>query len=290
MGITLSGAPRGEQTIGYQNGVRVTALVPPKPVTLPSIYGAGAGGGGAPQVYAPKLDVAAISAKARAAAEGAVNPFYTKQLTDFLAKQAAQKQQQQTQYQTNIKNMEDTLKQTLEQNAITGARTGEDVAQNIAEVNQTADEFQTDTGQDFDQARLEVARQASTGGLGAQKTEGAQAARNTQESRQVQKFQTAKQEQELFKSRTFDDLARSGKLAKEGTEKGKAAAKFDLDSYIQNAGFVEKETRNQLEQQRLQAIGQEQGNQSKLLFNQYLAGISDPAKYEAAVRTYGGAF
>lgn len=259
---------------------------------LPSIYSGGGGrGGGAPApVYAPKLDVAAVSARARAAAEGAVNPFYTKQLNDFLAKQAFQRQTQKTQYETNVKNMEDQLKNTLEQNEITKTRAGEDVAENIAEVNQTADEFQTDTGQAFDEARLEQARNVSTGGLGQQQVAGTQQARNTQETRQVQKFKQAKEQQELFKTRTFDDLARSGKLASEKTTEGKKQAKFDLDTYLQNTEFEEKETRNALEQQRLEAIGREQGNQAKLLFNQYLAGISNPAQYQAAVQTYGGAF
>jgi hypothetical protein len=256
---------------------------------LPSIYGGGGGGAPAP-VYAPKLDIAGVYAKARSAAEGAVNPFYTKQLNDFLAQQGAQKQQQQTQYETNIKNLEDQLKNTLEQNDITKGRTTEDVAQNEAQIAQTADEFQTDTGQQFDQSRLAAARGASTGGLGQQQLETGQQARNTQETRQTQQFQQKKQEQELFKTRTFADLARSGTLAGEATTKGKAAAKFDLDSYIQNAGFTEQNKRNELEQNRLQAVGQEQGNQSKLLFNQYLSGISNPAQYQAALQTYGGSF
>lgn len=290
MGIQLNSRTPGTTAQYSGTGAnRALYYAPPPPTPpLPSIYPPG-GGTPAP-VYAPRLDIAAVSAKARAAAEGAVNPFYTKQLTDFLAQQAAQKQQRQTIYETNVKNLEDTLKNTLEGNEITKTRTGEDVAANIAEVNQTADEFQTDSGQEFDANRLDLARSVTGGGLGAQKLEKAKESRNTTESRQVQKFQTAKANQELFKTRSFDDLARSGVLAGEATEKGKAAEKFDLDSYIQDSEFVEKNKRNELEQSRLQAISQEQGNQAKLLFNQYLAGIKDPAKYQAAIQTYSGAF
>ena len=271
-----------------QYSVLNTPQAPKSPTSIPSLYGGG--GGAPPQVYAPKLDIAATQAKARAAAEGAVNPYYTKVLGDFLARQAAERARTQTQYETNTKNLDDNLANTLEGNEQTKTRTGEDVATNIAEVNQTADEFQTDSGQEFDQARLEIARQASTGGLGAQKTEGATKTRNTQEGRQVQKFEVAKQQQELFKTRTFEDLAKSSELAKTNTEKGKKQAKFDLDSYIESADFEEKAQRNSLEQDRLQAVAREQGNQGKLLFNQYLAGISNPAQLQAAVGTYGGSF
>src|SRR5688572_10914726 len=59
--------------------------------------------GGPTYVRPPSLDIAATQAKARAEAEGAVNPFYTKQLNDFLAQQAAQRQRQQTAYDTAVK-------------------------------------------------------------------------------------------------------------------------------------------------------------------------------------------
>jgi hypothetical protein len=259
---------------------------PPPTQTLPSLYGAGGGG----QVYAPKLDIAAVSAKARAAAEGAVNPYYTKQLNDFLAQQAANRQHEQEQYQTNVTNLDDQFKNTQEQNALTQQRTAEDVAKNQADINLNTDQFQTDSGNQFAKDRLKIAQQASTGGLGAQQTEGAQFDRNTAEGRQAAKFQDARAQQDLFKSRTFADLAKSTEQAGIATDKSKKQAKFDLDTYIQNAGFDEQNQRNSLEQQRLEAVGKEQANQSKLLFNQYLSGITDPAKLQAAAQTYGGSF
>lgn len=290
MGASLSGTGRAETNIGYANGTRVTAALPPAPKTLPSIYDGAGGGAAVAKVYAPKLDVAAINAKARASAEGAVNPWYTLQLNNFLAEQSAQKQQQQTRYDTNVKNLEDTLKNNLEQNDITRGRTGEDVATNIAGVNQAADEFQTDSGQDFDKARLDLARTASTGGLGAQKVAEQQAGRNTQEGRQVQKFEKAKQEQELFKTRTFDDLARSGKLAGESTEKGKTAAKFDLDSYLQNAAFDETNQRNTLEKGRQSDIEAKSQSYARDAYNEYIRNIADPAQRLAGAQQYGSSF
>lgn len=247
-----------------------------------------------PIVRPPKLDFAAVQAKARADAEGAVNPYYTKQLNDFLAQQAARRQQQQTQYETSVKNLEDQLSNTIAGNEITKGRTTEDMAQNVADINQSADIFQTDTGTAADANRIaqarELAQSGLTGGLGAQQAETAQTQRNTAEKRQEQEFQKNRTQQELFKTRTFEDLARSGELATKATEKGKTAAKFDLDAFIQGQGFEEQRTRSSLEADRLQAISREQGNRSKLAFNQYLANIRDPQQLLLASQIYGGAF
>lgn len=244
-------------------------------------------------VKPPALDLAALQAKARADAEGAVNPYYTKLLNDFLTQQSAQKAQQQAQYDTNIKNLDDQLAETLKTNEITGKRTTEDVGQNMADINQNADIFQTDSGQAADAARIAQARGLAqsglTGGVGAQQQEAATAASNTGEKRQEQQFQHQRQAQELFKTRTFEDLARSGELATKSTEKGKKAAKFDLDSFIEGQGFNEQNQRSSLEQQRLGAVQQEQGNRAKLALNEWLAKIRDPAQLLAASQIYGGA-
>lgn len=264
------------------------------PKTVPSIYGASGGGAPAP-VYAPKLDVASINAQARTAAEGAVNPFYTKQLNDFLAQQSAQKLQQQTQHDTNIQNLQDTLKNTLDANALTQTRTGEDAALKQQQTNTANDQNQVDTGNQFETDRLAAAKAQATAGVlgtgaGNRATGVATGARNTTEDRQNQAFQQTRDQTELFKTRTFADLAKSGELATTSENKGEKQANFDLDSYIKNAAFTEQDQRNKLEEARLQRIGQETGSQAKLLFNKYLAGISNPAQYEAAVRTYGGSF
>lgn len=270
---------------------RIQSVAPPAPPqTLPQTY--------APTVPTvpkpPRLDIAATQAKARADAEGAVNPYYTKQLNDFLAQQAAQRQQQQTTYDTGIKNLEDQLSQTLETNKVTGERTTADVAQNQADINQNADIFQTDSGTAADAARIAQAKQLAqaglTGGLGAQQKEATATQRNTAEARQEQEFQKNRNEQELFKIRTFEDLARSGEYAAKSTEKGKAAAKFDLDSFIQNLGFEEKAARDKLEIERQNEILSKTQQMQSNAYRQYLAGIRDPAQLVAAQQLYGGSF
>ncbi len=279
----------GKNTIKSYYDKYVEANTPAeKARKIASIYGDG--GGGAAPVYAPKLDIAAINAKARKQAEGAVSPFYTKLLNDFLSQQSFNKKQQQSLYDTNVKNIQDTLDQQLETNKLTGERTTQDVAQNEAEIAQNADEFQVDSGQAFDQARLEQAKGSTTGGLGQQKIQQVQAARNTEESRQVQKFQVAKQQQQLFKSRTFEDLSRSTDTATKGAGKAKAAAKFDLDNYIKTAGFTEKNKRNDLELSKQQDITNKAQGYAKDAFNKYITNIANPAQRVAAAQQYGGSF
>lgn len=275
---------------GFPNNV-VSAATPKLPASVPTP---------APQpavpavVRPPKLDYAAVQAQARQSAENAVNPYYTKQLNDFLSQQATQRQQKQQEYEFGVQNLQDQLKQTLEGNKIQQGRTTEDVAQNQADINQQADIFQTDTGQAADAARIAQARQLAqsglTGGMGSQQQEAAATQRNTVEKRQEQQFQQQRQQQELFKTRTFEDLARSGELATQARQKGEKAAKFDLDSFIKNQGFETEAKKATLESQRQSQVLQEQQNQARLAYNQYLARIRDPAQLAAAASLYGGSF
>lgn len=263
--------------------------------TNPTLNGTSSGTGVPPPVYAPKLDIASVNARARSQAEGAVNPFYTKQLNDFLAQQAELKRQQEEQYTTNIQNYQDALKNTTEANAIAGTRAAEDSATKQTAINTANDQNQVDTGTQFEDARLAAAKQQAVGGTlgtgaGNNQTTAQTTNRNTTEGRQNDAFQIQRDQQEQFKSRTFEDLARSTSLATSAEGKSEKQAKFDLDNYIKGTAFTEQNKRNELEQSRLERIASEQRNQAKLLFNNYLAGISNPAQYEAAVRTYGGAF
>ncbi len=243
------------------------------------------------EVYAPKLDFAAINAQARQSAENAVNPYYTKALNDFLAQQSAQRQRQESQFSTNISNIDDNLKQTLESNAITKDRTAADTALAQGQINTAADQAQVDSGDQFEEERLAQARDLAQAGVlgsgaGTRKTSKAIAGRNTGEQRQGEQFQEERNKQELFKTRTFEDLARSGELASAGAEKGKKQAKVDLDAYIQDLSFDETNQRNALEEKRLGAIANEQDSQSKLLINNFINSISDPAQRQAAFQAY----
>lgn len=240
------------------------------------------------QTYAPNLDFASINSRARAQAENAVNPYYTKQLTDFLTQQGVQKAQTQAQSATDIQNLKDTLTNTLQGNDITGARTTQDVAQNEAQINQTADQFQTDSGQKFATDRLALAKASSGGGLGAQTEENAQLARDTTEKRQEQTFQQNRDAQELSKARTFEDLARSGAQATTGEAKGEKQSQVDLANFIQNQGLDLTTKQNQLETQKQSDILAKSKEVSGTLVQNFINSISNPAQRQAALQAYGG--
>lgn len=246
------------------------------------------------QAYAPPIDYNAIYNKANAQAQEAVNPLYTKQLNDFLAQQAAKKRQNEEQSQANITNLEDTLKNTLASGEIAKTRSAEDTATNIGEINTAADQFQTDTGQQFDASRItqaeDLAKSGLTGGLGAQQAESSTLARNTTEGRQEQKFQNSRTAQELSKARNFEDISRAGELASQTKEKGVKQEKFDLASFIENQGFETNLKKTELEGQRLLAVLQKQSTIGKGLVANFIAAISDPAQRDAATRAYSGLF
>lgn len=287
------------QGTGTNPGIRLTPAVPavrpstPPPVDPYAALQAEIDRANQP-VYAPRLDIAAVNAQARKAAAGAVNPFYTKTLNDFLTQQAQEKAFQEQQNATNVKNLQDQLTQTTAANAVTGQRAGENAATSTANTNTAADQYQTDQGTATDQARIDLARKQAEAGLSGgvaagQQLEGTTAA-NTAEARQGEQFQQQRDQANLLKNRTLEDITTSNANATTAEQKGEAQAKFDLDKYIAGNITATKNERNTLEQQRLQAIQSETQNQAKLAFSKYLAGISNPAQYVAALNTYGGAF
>lgn len=245
------------------------------------------------KVYAPKLDIASLNAQARASAENAVNPYYTKVLNDFLGQQAIKKQEEQQQTDMNIKNAQDALKNATEGNAISGQRTSEDAALKQADINNQSDIYQTDQGKQFDVAnRTQAVNLAKSGlttsGLGQGQTADAIAQRDTTETNQSDQYQQSRDQAALLKSRSLDDLLRSNELATTAEGKTETQAKFDLDKFIQGQAADAQNQRNALEEQRLSRVASETQNQSKLAFNNWLSKISNPAQYNAAIQTYGG--
>lgn len=234
------------------------AYQPPRPASVYSPTLTNYGYSAPPQNYAvappppiPRPDISGLQAQARQAAEGAVNPYYTKLLNDFLAEQGGRKQQEQTSYEMTVKqleeanalkqkNLEDTskfkqktledvlgmnlrlyeqaLSQTLKENELTKGRTIEDVGTEKANINQQADIFQTQTGTEGDAQRIAIARETAarglTGGLGAQAQESQTTQRNTAEKLQEEQFTQARTEKDLFQNRTLEDLMKSGELAR----------------------------------------------------------------------------
>lgn len=249
----------------------------------------------AQNAVAPPLNLSSIYNQASSKAQANVNPYYTKQLNDFVAQQAQDKALQQQQTQMNIQNLQTQLQNTLQGNSITQARTGQDVLQQEQQIGQKADQVQQDQGTQFDQARIAQAKQLAsqgltTSGLGEQQVQGSQDTRNIQEQRQTADTQQQLQQQELLKTRTFEDLARSGELATQSEGTGETQANFDLNKFIQGQSSSLQQQTQSLEQQRLQAVSTQTQQQAKLLVNQFIQSISNPAQRQAAAQVYGGAF
>lgn len=188
---------------------------------------------------APRLlsyDYAGNAAKARQQAAGAVNPIYQKKLNDYLGQATTNQQRQTEDYNTTISNYDNAYNQLLQNNDISRARTTQDTQNNVDQINNQSDQYQQDSGTNFDQSRLALLRgtQDAGQGLGAQQVAQQQQQRNTQEGRQAQSFAQSKDQQQLLKARTFEDLARAADTGKQQTDQGKTVAKTAFDRYLQD--------------------------------------------------------
>lgn len=242
---------------------------------------------------AANFDVGGNFAGAYKTAQANTNPLYEKYLNQFLEQQTLQKQAQQHTFDVTNTNLDTALKQTQEANATTQERTGQDVALNEADIANKQDQFQTDSGTQNTADRLALAKDNSasglTGGLGAQKLETQAAQHGTVEARTGEASQQKTDAQELFKARTFEDLATSNKQAGEKTTSGKANAQFDLDNYLALAKNAEDQYRTKSAADEQQAILEEQQRIAKNNFESYLTTLSDPVRAATAAK-YAGSF
>ena len=257
----------------------------------------------APAPRAANYDVAGANARARQAAEASQNPLYSKYLNDFLENARIKQDQERKKADMANKGLDTALRYTTEDVKSDKTRTAEDVTTNMNQINTAADEFQVDTGTEDNIRRIEEARKLAasgqTGGLAAQQKETTQQARNTGEERQGAQFDAKKQEQQVFKARTFEDLAKTQTRANETNKAGKEKVKFDLDAYItdfgvgndiKSSGYKVREFADKNEQNRLSSIADEQRNQSQMLFNSFVAGLNDPGVIAATRQKYGGGY
>lgn len=249
----------------------------------------------APPVYAPKFDTAAVAAQARADAANAVNPYYTQELSKFLSQQGNLQSQEQAKTATDVQNAKDTLAEALKSNDLTGTRTTEDTGIKEGQINQTQDQYQQDSGDQFETARLAQARaQAQAGvlgsGTGNGQTNTAIITRNTTEGRAVDQAQQQKDAAELFKARTFEDLANSNTLANTTEGKSEAQSNFDLSNYITNLNYQTDSQRDALDKARQDDIATQTTALAKTAYNNYINGIANPATRQVAAQTYGSSF
>ena len=270
---------------------QATRIADPNPPKTPSTPSYGGGYSTPAPVYAPKINYSGMAATARSQAEGAVNPYYNDLLNKFLQGQAVQKKQQSDLTATTITNLEDELKNTLGGNEIQKTRTTEDTNTNLSKIAATEDQFQTDSGSQFEADRIKQAQTLAasglTGGTAAQQQEAAQTTNATTEGRQIGKFQEDRDTQVIAKARTFEDLARSGEIATTGKEKGVKKANVDLANLIENQGVELGKTQLSLAKDKESDIASKsQAILGGLVLN-WINSISNPAQRNAAYQAYG---
>jgi hypothetical protein len=264
------------------------------PTSVPPGYGGG-GGGVSYAPTAPNWDINSIYNSAGAGAAAQVNPYYTKQLQDFQANQAKAKAIQQQQHDLNELNLEGQLNNQLGQNELQRGRTSADTLQNEQQIGITADQRQQDQGTQFEQARLEQAKQLASGGLtgaglGNQQTLQSETAYNTQEQRQGAQDQQQVAAQELSKARTFEDLANSDVLSNKSFTQGQKQANIDWDKFVQGQSSDLQSTQQSLESERLQRLSSVQKQLAQQQLNNMIHALSNPGQRAAAAAAYGGAF
>lgn len=241
---------------------------------------------------APYFNTVANYNQARQRAEASVNPLYTKKINDFLARQKVELGRKQTDINTANTRMDQMLNDAMELSGQTRTRTTEDVTNNMSELANKEDNFQTDSGQSFDRTlqalRGNVANAGlTTSGLGQQQVAGATAAQNTDEARKAESFNVERRNQQLFKTRTFEDLSRSDKMKERETEFGKGQNKIDLDRYIEDQKYQEGNTRAEMEVQRLIDIMNNTRSYEQAGFRNFLGSLGQQ-KQGLALKSYGG--
>lgn len=228
------------------------------------------------QSYTPYFDTYANYQSAGNAAQSAVNPLYTQKLNDYLTQEAVNKSRKQADTNTALTQIQEGLTNTLQGSEISRGRTSEDTAANLYDIANKEQNYQQDSGSAFDKSRLALLKGSGDlgSGLDTQAVNEQQQARNTEEGRQAQSFDTQKAAQDLFKTRTFEDLSRGDTLATQQSGEKKTAVNLDLDRYIQDLQTDEKNQRNSLEAERQQAIYAEQQRQEQVGLQKFLSTLS----------------
>ena len=226
-----------------------------------------------------KFDVMANWRNAQSAAERAVNPLYEKKLNNFLEQNQAKRVRKQGEFNLTKEQTAQELANTLETNAINRARTAQDTQLALDTINTKEGQYQTDEGQSFDTNYRQVAEQlaasgSATTGLGRQQTSDMIRLRNVTNQRQLDEFQGQREAKQLFKTRTFEDLARGDTQANQLATNKNKAAQFDLDAYLEDLAFDETNFRMSNEAERMQAVYADAENQRQLGVEQFLAGLA----------------
>lgn len=230
-----------------------------------------------PKIY--QYDVAGASAKARASAENAVNPYYTQKLNDFLQQEQIKQQRAQQDAATGNQNIQQALQDALSASQTQRTRTDQDATTKLGDVQNASDYYQNTEGNVFDKARsallTDLAKSGlTTSGLGQQQANDQVQNRNVESAQQVRSFNAQKEAINTLKNRTFEDLQTGDTQSTRNAGQKKDLIKVDLDRALQDIDLETKAGKSQTEYERLNALVGEQQKQYQLGVNQFIQALA----------------
>ncbi len=248
-----------------------------------------------PKIYS--YDVAGASAKARAAAANAVNPYYTQKLNDFLQQEQIKQQRASEDANTNNTQIDQALQDALTASQTQRGRTEQDATTKLGDIQNASDYYQNTEGNTFDKARSALLTNLAqsgltTSGLGQQQQNEQVANRNVESGQQTRSFNAQQEAVKTLKTRTFEDLSTGDTQSTRNAGQKKDAVKIDLDRALQDIDLETKSGKGDIEYDRLAKLASEEGRQYQLGVNQFiqaLAGKGARAQDITATRSLYGA-
>lgn len=285
-------------------------LMNPKPPTPPPIKGsptpspASSGGESLESILAalkalntpvniPALNLNSLYQTSKSKAITDVTPYFQNQLSLFMQSQAAKRNQQQQEYQNQITDLGDELNAYLGENEVTRTRTAEDTTKNLGQIGEDEQLRQTAEGRMADRGerglRDQVAEAGmSYSGLGQQAIEESRTDRALTEKEKTTEVARKKEMQNLFKTRTFEDLSRGDTLKTQETDKGKTRAKqkYDYDTVITDLETQMEEIK--IEMDKMAEVSRKTGEYEKMGIQDFIGGLGTQAQKDRAAQVYGG--
>lgn len=245
------------------------------------------------QPVAANVDFAGIHARARQSAEGDINPLYAKMFQDFLTGQQTALQRSQQDATRSNTAIDEALKLQQEQNQLAGERTQQDATTGLSNVANAQDNYQTNEGLSFGDARkalqLGVSQSGLTGsGLGQQAQQQQVTRRNIANDQQQQQFQASRNQIDTLKGRSLADIATSSERAGKTAALSKENTAITLQRFIEDQAVQKQQQAETNRQQQLAAVQGTEGTYAKAYFQDYLKSIQDPGVRQATAVAYGG--
>lgn len=214
---------------------------------------------------APTLDLNAIQAQAKSAANDAVNPLYTNYLNQYLQGEASNQAAAQKQNDLNLQQEQGALGNTLAQNTLAQNAAGKTNALTQGNINAQQQNYQLASGNAQNQKLQAIQANIGSGnlggsGLGQQQIYNAENAKNYADAAQSGQFQYQRDTSNLSTQDTFAQLAQSSQYATTAEGQQETQTNFNLNDYLRQAAQHDQAAESYLEASRQQALTSAQQN------------------------------